>query len=130
MRRDVKMGVARVLRTGMTEGEQRLWLHLRRRQLGGWRFRRQHPVGPYVVDFVCIERRLVVEVDGSQHLESGADGARDAWLAGRGFVVFRCWNHDVMERTGQVLEAILAALGTASPIRPPGTFPRRRGKDR
>jgi very-short-patch-repair endonuclease len=113
----------------MTEAEQRLWFHLRRRQLDGCRFRRQHPAGPFVVDFVCVERRLIVEVDGSQHLESTADRVRDAWLQRRGFQLIRCWNHDVLERTEQVLAVILGALGKAAPIRPPGTFPRKRGKD-
>ena len=114
----------------MTDAEQRLWFHLRRRQWGGFRFRRQHPVGPFVVDFLCVERRLVVEVDGSQHLESATDRARDAWLRGRDLRVLRFWNDDVLERTEQVLCAILQALGEASPIRPSGTFPRARGKGR
>ena len=114
----------------MTDAEQRLWFHLRRRQWGGFRFRRQHPVGPFVVDFLCVERRLVVEVDGSQHLESATDRARDAWLRGRDLRVLRFWNDDVLERTEQVLCAILQALGEASPIHPSGTFPRARGKGR
>jgi very-short-patch-repair endonuclease len=112
----------------MTEAERVLWLHLRQRRLGGFRFRRQHPVGPFVVDFMCVERRLVVEVDGSQHLQSVSDQARDAWLKQRGFGVLRFWNHDVLERTAQVLEAILEALRKTSPIRPPGTFPRGTGE--
>ena len=124
MRRDAKRSAARALRQGMTESEQRLWFHLRRRQLGGFRFRRQHPVGPFVVDFICIERRLVVEMDGAQHLESATDLVRDAWLQRRGFHVLRCWNPDVLERTEQVLAAILEALGKAAPIHPSGTFPR------
>jgi very-short-patch-repair endonuclease len=128
MRQDAKRSAARELRRDMTEAEQRLWFHLRRRRLGGFRFRRQHPVGPFVVDFICIERRLIVEVDGSQHLESAADQVRDAWLQRRGFRLIRCWNHDVLERTEQVLAAILDALGEASPIRPSGTFPRGTGE--
>ena len=98
--------------------------------MGGFRFRRQHPAGPFVVDFVCVERRLVIEVDGLQHLASASDQARDAWLQGRDFRVLRCWNRDVLERAGQVLSAILQALGEAPPIRPAGTFPRAPGKDR
>jgi very-short-patch-repair endonuclease len=129
MRPHAKRLEARELRRDMTEAEQRLWFHLRRRQLGGCRFRRQHPVGPFVADFVCVERRLIVEVDGSQHMESAADRVRDAWLQRRGFQLIRCWNHDVLERTEQVLAVILGALGKAAPIRPPGTFPRKRGKD-
>ena len=130
MRQHAKRSTAKALRGEMTEAEQRLWFHLRRRQLGGFRFRRQHPVGPFVVDFICIERRLVVEVDGSQHLASATDRARDAWLRGRDLRVLRFWNHEVLEHTEQVLSAMLQVLGEASPIRPSGTFPRARGKDR
>jgi very-short-patch-repair endonuclease len=90
MRPHAKRLEARELRRDMTEAEQRLWFHLRRRQLGGCRFRRQHPVGPFVADFVCVERRLIVEVDGSQHMESAADRVRDAWLQRRGFQLIRC----------------------------------------
>jgi very-short-patch-repair endonuclease len=129
MREREKTSAARQLRRAMTPAEQRLWFYLRRRQLGDFRFRRQHPIGSFVVDFVCIERGCVVEVDGSQHLDSESDRARDAWLRRQGFHVLRCWNHDVLERTEQVLEALLATLRESAPIRPSGTFPRKRGKD-
>lgn len=108
MRPDAKGSTARKSRRDMTEAERRLRFHLRRRQWGGFRFRRQPPVGPFVVDFTCIERRWVVEVDGSQHLESVTDQIRDAWLQRRNFRLLRCWNHDVLERTEQVLAAVLA----------------------
>jgi very-short-patch-repair endonuclease len=110
----------------MTPAEHHLWARLRQRRLGGCRFRRQHPLGPYIVDFACLEKHLVVEVDGSGHLDSVADVRRDDWLRQHGFMVVRCWNHDVLDRTELVLEVILGALGQGecAPIRPSGTFPR------
>jgi very-short-patch-repair endonuclease len=110
MREGAKLHYARQLRRDMTEAEHWLWARLRHRQLAGFRFRRQHPGGRYIADFACIERRLIVEVDGSQHLDSAADVLRDDWLRQHGFVVVRCWNHDVLERTDQVLARILQAL--------------------
>lgn len=102
---------ARSLRRRMTDAEQRLWYHLRARRLGGYKFRRQHVVGPYVVDFVCMEAMLVVEVDGGQHAE---EVDRDAWrtrcLEDRGYRVLRFWNDDVLVKTGAVLERIERAL--------------------
>jgi len=62
--------IARALRKRMTEAERRLWRHLRNRELGGWKFRRQYPVGPYIVDFICVEKNLVIEVDGGKHAEN------------------------------------------------------------
>ncbi|MFZ5477316.1 MAG: endonuclease domain-containing protein [Myxococcota bacterium] len=97
---------ARRLRRDQTVAEALLWARLRDRRLVGHRFRRQHPVGRYVLDFYCPEARLCVEVDGSQH--GGPDDAeRDAWLQGQGIRVLRVWNDDVMVRMDQVLEAIL-----------------------
>jgi len=103
---------ARQLRGRMTDAELLLWRHLRRRQLDGYKFRRQHPLGPFVVDYVCLEAALIVELDGGQHAEQvQADHRREAWLGGQGFRVIRFWNHDVLQRTPSVLEAILEALG-------------------
>ena len=97
----------------MTDAESRLGFHLRRRrQLPGLRFRKQHPIGPYVADFACVEARLVVELDGSQHLDSPRDPLRDAWLREQGFRVLRFWNDDALLRTDQVLSAILEALSS------------------
>ncbi len=110
MREGAKTNAARALRRNMTDAEHHLWRYLRRRQLLGHRFRRQHPLGPYVADFICIEKRLVIEVDGSQHLESPDDARRDGWMRRQGFITLRCWNHDVLERTEVVLEMILRAL--------------------
>jgi very-short-patch-repair endonuclease len=101
---------ARDLRARMTEAETRLWFHLRRRELGGRRFRRQHPIGPYIADFACLDAGLVVELDGSQHLLSRTDAQRDACLRRHGFRVLRFWNDEVLLRLEDVLEAILRAL--------------------
>ncbi len=102
---------ARQLRNRMTEAESHLWRHLRRRNIAGYKFRRQHPVGPFVADFVCIEARTVIELDGGQHAEQSAyDGARDAWLRRHGYTILRFWNHEVLGETEAVLEAIWAAL--------------------
>ena len=101
---------ARDLRARMTEAEIRLWYHLRRRELGDRRFRRQHPIGPYFADFACLEAHLVVELDGGQHLVSRTDAKRDACLGRHGFRVLRFWNDDVLLRLDDVLEAILRAL--------------------
>ena len=93
------------------DAEGLLWHYLRRRQLGGHKFRRQHPVGPYVADFACLARRLVIELDGGQHMEQLAyDRARDEYLRERGFRVLRFWNDDVMRRMDDVLDAIAVAL--------------------
>ena len=111
MRAGRKRDFARELRRRMTDAELRLWFHLRNRALMGCKFRRQHPIGPYVADFVCIERALVVEADGGQHAGSGLDLARTAYLHARGYRVLRFWNNDVLVRTETVLEQIHAALG-------------------
>src|SRR6266404_2835045 len=97
---------ARQLRSNPTDAEMRLWSKLRRKQIDGHRFRRQVPIGPYIADFVCLERRLVIEVDGGQHSESIADDARTAWLEGQGFCVLRFWNNDVLGNTEGVLTVI------------------------
>ncbi len=110
MRSAAKTQFARGLRKQMTDAETRLWFHLRRRQLAGLRFRKQHPLGPYVVDFVCLEAALVVELDGSQHLDCAGDAARDGWLEAQGFRVLRFWNDDVLLRTDRVLATILDSL--------------------
>ena len=98
-------------RSTPTEAEARLWYHLRAHRLGGYKFKRQKPLGPYIVDFVCMEHRLIVEVDGGQHAETLAyDVRRDDWLGARGFRVLRFWNNEVLGETEAVLERILQAL--------------------
>ncbi len=106
---------ARDLRRDMSSVEGRLWLHLRNRQINGEKFRRQVTIGRYVVDFVCHERRLVVELDGETHLgREEADRARTAVLEAAGFQVIRFWNNDVMGNIEGVVEAIAEALANAA----------------
>ncbi len=103
--------LARRLRKNPTDAESRLWRHLRQKQLGGYRFRRQVPLGPYVADFVCQSEKLVVEVDGGQHADRTEDDARRSrWLITNGYRVLRFWNNDVLGNTEGVLETILRAL--------------------
>jgi very-short-patch-repair endonuclease len=101
---------ARRLRRETTEAERRLWLVLRDRRLAGHKFRRQRPIGPYIADFVSIRSRLIIEIDGSQHLDNVAGLRRTAWLERHGWRVIRVWNNDVSERLGTVAEYILNEL--------------------
>jgi very-short-patch-repair endonuclease len=99
--------LARAVRAESTDAEQRLWHNLRAHRMMGAKFRRQHPIGPYIVDFVCFESRLIIEVDGGQHQESAAyDHKRDRLLRSHGFLVLRFWDSDVLLRTKDVLEEI------------------------
>lgn len=103
---------ARQLRNQPTEPEKRLWWFLRAGQLGH-KFRRQAAIGPYIVDFVCFAKKLIIELDGSQHLEVDAqqhDANRTVWLNSRGFRVIRFRNHELDEGTQLVVEAIQRAL--------------------
>ena len=101
---------ARGLRKGDNQAEALLWLELKRRKLGGYKFTRQFPVGPYFADFACRERWLVVEIDGSQHAGSVHDIQRDALINAQGYSILRFWNHYVLKARGEVCETILAAL--------------------
>jgi very-short-patch-repair endonuclease len=97
---------ARRLRSVQTDAERRLWMRLRRHQLGV-QFRRQHPIGPYIVDFCCVERMIVVELDGGQHEDQRArDEARTQWLAGRGFRLLRFSDRETLMETEAVLTEI------------------------
>jgi very-short-patch-repair endonuclease len=101
---------ARSLRRNPTDAERKLWQALRRKQVEGFRFRRQHPIGPYVVDLVCLSEKLVIEVDGGQHASQlERDTQRTRWLESRGYRVLRFWNHDVLRNTRGVVETILEA---------------------
>ena len=100
------LGHAKKLRTNMTDAERRLWYRLRAHRFGGHKFKRQVPIGPYVVDFACMGRRLVVEVDGGQHADSANDSRRDAFLRRNGFEVLRFWNNDVLLNMDGVLTVI------------------------
>ena len=102
---------ARRLRKEATDAETLLWSHLRRHQMLGYQFRRQEPIGKYIVDFVSYRPRLVVELDGGQHSEQADyDTQRTRWLEFRGFKVIRFWNDDVLKETDGVLDAILLSL--------------------
>ncbi len=102
---------AREFRREPTLAEAELWRHLRRRELSGYRFRRQHPIGPYFADFACLEPPLVVELDGSQHLDDAErDRRRDAYLAECGFRTLRFTNDLVFTEVDAVLDAIVEAL--------------------
>jgi very-short-patch-repair endonuclease len=115
---------ARDLRAGQTDTEQLLWHRLRNRRLHGWKFRRQNQIDQYIVDFVCPDACLIVELDGGQHGDQVAyDETRSIKLTGMGYRVLRFWNNDVLKNTDSVLEAILEAL--ASPDPSPRPSPRR-----
>lgn len=101
---------AKRLRSNMTDAERKLWRHFRAHRFQQVKFRRQQPLGPYIVDFICFERKLVIEIDGGQHLESERDAQRDAWLHGHGYTVLRFWNNEVMGETEAVLERVLGVL--------------------
>lgn len=99
--------LARTLRKRPTDAEKLLWSKLRDRQLAGMKFRRQRPIGKYIVDFVCIEKRIVVEADGSQHLNNPDDVARDSYLREKGYTVLRFWNNDILRNIEGVLGKII-----------------------
>ena len=102
---------ARLLRINMTDAERKLWSLVRCKQLQGFRFRRQVPLGRYVADFACMSARLVIELDGGQHADrSQYDQHRTAWLNGNGFRVLRFWNDEVFTNADGVLETIRLAL--------------------
>jgi very-short-patch-repair endonuclease len=106
---------ARQLRKQSTDAERLLWRHLRSRQLNGYKFRRQQPIGRFILDFVCFEKRLIVELDGGHHNdgEQGIyDVERSKWLEQQGYRVVRFWDHDVLKQVETVKEAILRALCT------------------
>lgn len=108
---------ARSLRQRQSDAEHRLCFHLRAHRMPGYKFKRQGPIGRYIVDFLCMRLGLVVEADGGQHAD-GADVVRDQWLANQGLKVLRFWNHDVLQQTEAVLEAIrieVEALAALSP---------------
>jgi very-short-patch-repair endonuclease len=98
------------LRVNMTDAERKLWRALRSRSIGP-KFRRQVPLGPYVVDFVCFESKLIVEVDGGQHAGSATDAARNRYFGERGYRVLRFWNNDVLRN----LEGVLTVIAESDP---------------
>jgi len=112
--RKSKTQLAKKLRKNQTEAERRLWYHLRSKQIGGYKFRRQQPIGPYIVDFVCFNRNLIIEVDGGQHSTKKVnDLERDAWLQSRGYNVVRFWNTDVICSIEGVIAIIQEKLASS-----------------
>ncbi|MER9656207.1 DUF559 domain-containing protein [Mesorhizobium sp. M0152] len=101
---------ARKLRQAGNQAEALLWLELKTRKLGGYRFTRQFSIGPYYADFCCREKWLVVELDGSQHADSSYDRRRDDFMRAQGYSILRVWSHDVLEHRTPVCDTILAAL--------------------
>lgn len=115
---------AQQLRNNATDAERRLWRRLCRRQLGGYKFSRQMPVGPFICDFLRRERALVVEVDGGQHADDEVrDGRRTAFLERQGLSVLRFWNNDVLQNTEGVLRVILEKLEELPPTFPHTPLP-------
>ena len=107
---------AKELRKNSTDAERPLWQKLRAHQLAGYKFRRQRPVGPYIVDFVCFEKQVIVELDDGQHSERAVyDGQRSAWLESQGFRVLRFWNHEVLQNLEAVTEVIFRECGRETP---------------
>ena len=108
---------ARHMRRSFTDAELRLWQLLRGRHLAGFKFRRQHPFGAYIADFICLDKRLVIEVDGSQHQEQTRyDSKRTEDFEAAGYTVLRFWDSDVLLRTNDVMQAVYNALhGTPHP---------------
>ncbi len=101
---------AKSLRSNMTDAEKMLWRHLRAHRFGGEKFRRQQPIGPYIVDFAHFGKRLIVEADGGQHNESSSDARRDTWLRAQGFTVMRFWNNEILSNLEGVLAVVFEAL--------------------
>jgi very-short-patch-repair endonuclease len=116
---------ARALRLSPTDAEIRLWSRLRRKQLEGFRFRRQQPIGEYIVDFFCPETRLIIEVDGEQHADES--DTRMRWLEARGYRVIRFWNHDTLSNTDGVMAEILAFFASGALAIPPPGLPLKGG---
>ena len=110
----LKLNFRRRLRHEQTDTERKLWSLLRSRQLEAYKFRRQHPIGPYVVDFCCLEKRLIVELDGRQHADRIAyDQRRTEFLQSKGYRVLRFWDNQVFKETEAVVEKVLTELDTA-----------------
>ncbi len=119
---------AKQLRSRMTESETLLWRHLRAHRLNGDKFRRQQPIGPYVVDFVHFGARLIIEADGGQHNAAPSDERRDMWLRSQGFTVLRFWNNEIMTNLDGVLSNI-TAFAVESPLSPSPSPARGEGRN-
>ena len=111
MNKQAKTNKARELRKNMTDAEKKLWRYLRRKNIKDLKFRRQHPIGNYIVDFICAEKNLVIEVDGGQHSENeNYDANRTKFLNDKGYKVLRFWNNEVLNNIEVVLNVIYKEL--------------------
>ena len=107
---------AKALRENMTDAERILWQHLRAARLSGFKFKRQQPFGRYILDFVCFDTKLIIELDGSQPQDAAVQNvARDVWLNAQWFSVLRFWNSEFLQNQAGSLEKVLAELGVATP---------------
>jgi len=106
---------AKNLRKNTTDTEKYLWKYLRGNQLEGFKFRRQQPIGKYIIDFVNLERKIIIELDGGQHLQNKKDKIRDSWLEEQGYEVLRFWDNEVFYNIEGVLEFIRGKLLSPSP---------------
>ena len=107
---------AKRLRQDQTDMEHKLWFYLRGRRFQGIKFRRQYPIGRYIVNFICVEKKLIIELDGGQHaLASEKDRVRDKWLELYGYKVIRFWNHEIRDNMQGVLERLYAVAGNPHP---------------
>jgi len=127
---EAKRSFAKTQRRNPTDAELSLWKILRSRRLAGMKFRRQVPIGPWIVDFVAFERKLIIEADGSQHADGVRDARRDADLKQRGFEILRFWNNDILLQKNAVAEAIFDRGNSPSPggLRPPPSPTRGEGR--
>lgn len=118
---------AKILRRTQTDAEQKLWYHLRAHRFMGRKFKRQKPMGRYVVDFVCLEEKLIIELDGGQHADNlEYDHERDSWLRAQGYTVLRFWNNEMLNEVEGVLERIrleLVNVGAISETLSPNPSP-------
>ncbi len=112
MRNKELIPIARKLRKKQTPEEAKLWYFLRSRRFQNYKFRRQFPIGQYVVDFICLSKRLIIELDGGQHNQSAEDVIRDKYLNCQNFTILRFWNNDVNQNLESVLDKIYTELGT------------------
>jgi very-short-patch-repair endonuclease len=112
---------AKVLRGDSTDAERMLWSQIRAKRLDGLKFRRQHPIGKYIVDFVCLEKKIIIELDGGQHSapeRKEYDRERDNWLEKEGYKVLRFWNNDVLLNIKRALEVIRGHCSEHPPLHP------------
>jgi very-short-patch-repair endonuclease len=117
---DRLINLAKSLRKRPTDAEKLLWWHLRSKQIDGLKFRRQEPIGQYIADFVCFEKRLIIELDGGQHaIEQKKDRKREDWFTKEGFQTLRFWNCDFLKNIEGVIEVIRRACLHHPPLTPP-----------